>query len=346
MRLSSSTLTAAAWGAVARIRALTLITPNQDATSGGPYVIEQLARALAPALRVNLVVDRERPSRVPGVETFFAPGLRAEDIPDADAAVLYADAADGAAFHALPERKGRRYLYFQGYGALQNPAVLANLRRGWPVVATARWLVDEARRHGCAAAFAGYGLDRAIFHCREGVPRRPTQILMMTHSIDWKGTPDGLTALGQVLRARPAAEVVLFGVHDPGFPGARFVLRPGRREVAQLLRESAIFVCPSWEEGFGMPGLEALACGAALATTDTKGSRDYAYDAETALVTPPRDPGALAASITRLLDDGALRARLTAAGRRRAARYRSWPMAAAHFVRGLALASLRSGVRA
>ena len=58
-----------------------------------------------------------------------------------------------------------------------------------------------------------------------------------------------------------------------------------------MLREAAVLVLPSWEEGLGLPGIEALACGAALASTDTKGGRDYALAGETApahSTAPPR----------------------------------------------------------
>jgi glycosyltransferase involved in cell wall biosynthesis len=328
------------WAAVAGVRSITFITPNQDMKSGGPYAIQQLAANLAGAVRVNLVVDQEVPTPLEGVRTVHAPGLRSTDVPDADAVVLYADAHFGEACAALPSKKGRRFVYFQGYAAIKNPAVIANLQRRWPVIASARWLVADARAYGCPAAFAPYGLDASIFHSQGGA-RSSGTVAMMTHVLDWKGTADGLVALDLVRRQRPDVEVVLFGVHDPETAGARFVLRPSRDEVAALLRASTVFVCPSWEEGFGMPGLEAIACGAALATTDTKGSRDYAIDGETALVSQPRRPEALAANIVRLLGDSALRDRLAQAALERVRTYPDWLGAAERFMRAIALATVR-----
>jgi glycosyltransferase involved in cell wall biosynthesis len=82
-----------------------------------------------------------------------------------------------------------------------------------------------------------------------------------------------------------------------------------------------------------MPGLEAMACGAALATTDTKGSRDYAFDEKTALVSPPRQPEVLAANILRLLGGPALRDCLVRAALERAGDYPDWRGASGHFMR-------------
>ena len=50
------------------------------------------------------------------------------------------------------------------------------------------------------------------------------------------------------------------------------------------------FAVGSWFEGFGQPGLEALACGVPLVTTDNGGCREYAVHEETALMVPPGTP--------------------------------------------------------
>lgn len=71
-----------------------------------------------------------------------------------------------------------------------------------------------------------------------------------------------------------------------------------------------------------MPPLEAMASGCAVVTTDCGGVSDFARHNENCLIVPPGDSAALAAAIDRLLDDGALREKLSAEAVRTAA---SWP---------------------
>jgi glycosyltransferase involved in cell wall biosynthesis len=136
-----------------------------------------------------------------------------------------------------------------------------------------------------------------------------------------------------VREAVPDAQLRLFGPAPPRALAAAYLGPLERPAVGALLREAAVLVCPSWEEGLGLPGIEALACGAALATTDSRGSRDYAHHERTALVSAPRAPAELADNVVRLLRDAGLRGRLASAGgelvRRR---YPPWPDAAGGFV--------------
>ena len=107
-----------------------------------------------------------------------------------------------------------------------------------------------------------------------------------------------------------------FGLKPP--PAAlrydEFHVDPPQHSLRRLYSACGIFLCPSWDEGLGMPSMEAMACGAALCTYDNGGCRDYARDGETALVARRRDVVDLAAKLERLLTDGPLREKLTAAG--------------------------------
>jgi glycosyltransferase involved in cell wall biosynthesis len=82
-----------------------------------------------------------------------------------------------------------------------------------------------------------------------------------------------------------------------------------------------LFVFASRSEGFGLPPLEAMACGCAVVTTDCGGVRDYVEPGRNAWMVPTVDPRQLAAAITALVGDGDERERLGAAavvtGRRR-----------------------------
>lgn len=95
-------------------------------------------------------------------------------------------------------------------------------------------------------------------------------------------------------------------------------------ELQRRYARSAIVVCPSRREGFGVTCLEAMAHGRPVVATAVGGLRDLVLDGETGLVVPARDPQALRAALEQLLGDARLRLRLGAEGRRRAQERFSW----------------------
>jgi glycosyltransferase involved in cell wall biosynthesis len=340
---SAATL-ACAPPALRRGARVTFIVPHQRQTTGGVYVIEQFARHLAAmGLAVTLAVRGDEPLReIPGVEVRRAARLTAGALPTGDVVVYPADMRDAHALRDLPDAAGRRVLFFQGYGTPGSAVVEANLAAAETCVAIAHWLVDVALRRGAPCAYVPQGLDRAVFHPGPAPAERAPRVSVMSHRLDWKGLEDALAAVALVRRARPEIEVVLFG-SEPAANSSKtdgtdeYLASPTRPEVAALLRSSAVHIVASWEEGYGLTGAEAIACGAALATTDTKGSRDYALDGATALVSAPRDPEALAYNTLRLLEDIELRERIVATGQRQLRTVMpSWPEAA----RRMALALL------
>lgn len=295
---------------------VTFVLPHQRQTTGGVYVIEQLARHLSSRVKTSILVRGDGPLRpIPGVEVCSAPRLDFDALPSAEAVVYPADMGDAGLFSEMPARAGRAVMFFQGYGTPGSPTVAANLQAAESCVAIAHWLVEDARLKGVPCVYVPQGLDRSVFSPGPRPSRRRPVVSLMTHRLDWKGLEDAIAAISLVRSACADVEVTLFGSERVEGTGS-FLASPSRPEVAALLRSSAVHVVASWEEGFGLTGAEAIACGAALATTDTKGSRDYALHNRTALVSPPREPEALARNIVRLLDDADLRDRLVSAGQR------------------------------
>ena len=83
-------------------------------------------------------------------------------------------------------------------------------------------------------------------------------------------------------------------------------------EVAVLMNACTAFVFPTWYEGFGIPNLEAMACGAPLITSDIDPHREICGDA--ALFVSPKEPQSWARTMAQIAREGSLRDELSQKG--------------------------------
>jgi glycosyltransferase involved in cell wall biosynthesis len=171
------------------------------------------------------------------------------------------------------------------------------------------------------------GVDERFFTARPLVRARPYVLFLGTieprKNLDalldaWRLAPDNF----DLLVAGPAG-------WNSGAAMAR--LRSGARNIHYLgyVPESQIpaltagasaFAYPSLYEGFGFPVAQAMAAGVPVVTSNTSCLPEIAGDG--ALPVDPRSPSEIGAALNRVLGDPALSARLAAAGRQRAQRYR------------------------
>ena len=98
------------------------------------------------------------------------------------------------------------------------------------------------------------------------------------------------------------------------------------RELAMLYAAATLYVQPSLAEGFGLPPLEALACGTPVLSSDADSLPEVLGDA--ARLLPPRDPEAWAGAIGEMLADASGRPARAVHGREHAARF-TWERAGA-----------------
>ncbi len=123
------------------------------------------------------------------------------------------------------------------------------------------------------------------------------------------------------LRKRLAGSIIEQRVIFPGF-------LPDE-DLFQLMNCSSLIVLPSLMEGFGLPGVEAAACGIPVVATEQSPLKELLGDG--VLAFDPYDAGALQQSIERVLEDESLRRRMSQAALR-AAGTLGWPQAASELI--------------
>ena len=194
-------------------------------------------------------------------------------------------------------------------------------------------VVPEAPRTGLHAANPD---DVARFRRDHGIEGRYLACLGTVEP--GKRTVDAIRALPDIAAAAPDVVLVIAG--NPGPLSRALEREAGRLGVGKRVRfvgyvpdnrlpafltgaEALIF--PSLYEGFGLPPLEAMACGTPVIATRAPAMDEVLGDA--AILVPSRSPGEIARHATRLLADARYRTDMAAAGLERARQF-TWARAA------------------
>ena len=146
------------------------------------------------------------------------------------------------------------------------------------------------------------------------------------------GTLEPRKNLGRAVEAAKRADVELRVVGAPGWGGVEVPGWAGRvddEELAALYRGARCLVFPSLYEGFGLPVIEAMACGTPVVTSRGGATEEVAGGA--AVLVDALDPDAIAAGIA----EAERAARRAAAARPRARRVRSPGRTAADLLEAL-----------
>ena len=184
---------------------------------------------------------------------------------------------------------------------------------------TSEWLRELLHGDGYESQTIPLGLDLGFFYPRP-VERgsRPIVLAMARPRTPRRAFDFVVATLAQVHQAMPDAEIVLFGEQIDSlklpFPYRSAGVITDHDKLAGLYSGASVHFDGSDFQAFGLPALEAMACGAVSVLTDAGGVREYARDGENCLLVPPRDVDAAAGAILRVLRDEPLRARLRESG--------------------------------
>lgn len=104
----------------------------------------------------------------------------------------------------------------------------------------------------------------------------------------------------QVRPALPNAELWMVAERDVQAPGVICCQNPDENELADLYRRAWVFCLPSTYEGFGIPYVEAMACGTPVVATPNAGARELLEDGKWGVLAQPSELGS---TILSLLND-------------------------------------------
>jgi glycosyltransferase involved in cell wall biosynthesis len=182
--------------------------------------------------------------------------------------------------------------------------------------------VSIARRHGVQPPFFLYvsrlehpakNHARLIQAFNEFKMEQPSPWQLVLAGSDWHGAE----VVHELVRHSPFAQ----DIRCPGFVAAD--------DLSAWYRAASAFVYPSLFEGFGLPPLEAMACGCPVLASDITSIGEVCGDA--ALLANPESTEDLKRQLIRLAHDGALRERLSAAGLEQV-RHFDWRVTAARML--------------
>jgi glycosyltransferase involved in cell wall biosynthesis len=135
--------------------------------------------------------------------------------------------------------------------------------------------------------------------------RERLSISMLGHIFKWKGTETGIEALNILKNKYPNMRVIVFGVYPkmsyiPDWIDYEYM--PSQERIVAIYNQSAIFISCSYTEGFGLPFIEAMACGCASVVSDIPAYRDIA-DETMALYFEPGNVASLICNIEMLFNN-------------------------------------------
>ena len=205
--------------------------------------------------------------------------------------------------------------------------------------ASAQQIVRDFRVRPSRMRNVRNGLDVDLFSPSASIAKSESELLCIGRSTD---PNKGIRTLIQALGRLPD-HVRLTLVDDDGpdnrvrdwareadvLERIRLTGRVGSEELVRLYRKAAIVVVPSRYEGFGLPAVEAMACGTPVVATRAGALSEVMELTGGGLLAERDDPDSIAHAVRTLLENTEARALMAKRGRERIVETLSWPGVAA-----------------
>jgi glycosyltransferase involved in cell wall biosynthesis len=202
-------------------------------------------------------------------------------------------------------------------------------RLGLECVTNSKWTARMIReQYNLASTVAPLGVDTEVFHPVRPLNERAVGVPIVATIGNANPVKrfDLFTDVMKLLQKRIDCHAVV-ATHDPFLLkpdgiSVEFVSPKNDLEMAELYNKASVFVSTSACEGFGLPLLEAMACGTPVVTTDSGGIRDFCQDGINCRIVESAKPEELAHAIAEINSNPDIAATLAHNG---LATARQWP---------------------
>lgn len=241
-------------------------------------------------------------------------------IPDSE--VIFATGiATAEPIKNLSKSKGRKFYLIQDFENWRHndSYVFETYRYGLKNIVIASWLKEIVDKYSKEpSVLIKNAIDTKEFKINiKPEDRYDYSIAALYHIGEYKGSKYTIETLIKLKEKYPKLRAILFG--NPERPSnlpkwIEYVQRATREEVIDIYNSSAVFMCTSIKEGFGLTGAESMACGCAFVSTDYQGVHEYAIHNQNALLSEINRVDLIVENIEKIFENRELRFKLAYKG--------------------------------
>ena len=222
--------------------------------------------------------------------------------------------------YRLPDIHGRKFYLLQSFETYfrKRKYVLKTYKLPLTKIAISSWIISEIEKIGeTASGPVCNAVSDDEFYLTNPDDERKYHFMMIYHSHRIKGAKDGIKVLRILKKSFPNLRAVIVAPRKPvhRIPGWIDVeIRPSVSELRDIYNSAQIFLHTSHWEGWGLPVMEAMACGCAVAASDNRGIREYLVNGENAMISGIGNLGSMVNNSKILLENSELINKLISRG--------------------------------
>lgn len=235
--------------------------------------------------------------------------------------IVISTAAITAAFVKDHFRESKKIYFIQGFEDwdLNSQEIYNTYNYGFKNIVVSKWLKKIVDEHSTQlSTYIRNPINTKQYKVFNPIENRDKYTIgMLYHSNPCKGSAETFESLCKLKVKFPQLKIIMFGTCAPpnNIPKwVKYYKNASQQQTIEIYNKISIFVCGSIEEGFGLTGLEAMACGATLVTTDYEGAKEYAINEINSLTVSVKDWKALREKVAYLIMNDSIREDLARRG--------------------------------